>query len=283
MREIDAGGYSPTIKKRALSRRLVEIRKQVGLTTTEVCKRLRWSPTKLNYIEKAKWIEPNSDAVADLCELYGVEGRDREALIRLAREARQRGWWTRYNDVFRNEYPGFETSATAICTFQNTFLPGLLQTRSYIEEVTKIAGIQDPAEVARHVSARLERQKILSRHEDPCRLHAVVDENVILRLRGSVLHDPQVRYLIEMSERPNVILQVIQTGSGLYAGAGESFAYLAFADPAERDIVFLETAVDDRMLEEKDELRRYMVRFDQLCEAALDPDATRTYLIERIE
>ena len=50
-------------------------------------RQLGWSASKLNYIEKAKWIEPNSDAVADLCELYGVEGHQREALIRLAREA----------------------------------------------------------------------------------------------------------------------------------------------------------------------------------------------------
>src|SRR6266581_2650915 len=111
MDEIRAGGYSPTIRKRSLSRRLVELRKACGLTTTEVQRQLNWSASKLNYIEKAKWIEPNSDAVADLCELYGVEGREREALIRLAREGRQRGWWRKYNDVFSNELPGFEAGA----------------------------------------------------------------------------------------------------------------------------------------------------------------------------
>ena len=124
---IQAGGYSPTIRKRMLSRRLVELRKAVGLTTTEVQRRLGWSASKLNYIEKAKWIEPNSDAVADLCELYGVEGTQRDALIALAREARQRGWWRKYNDVFPDELPGFEAGATAIRTFETTLIPGLLQ------------------------------------------------------------------------------------------------------------------------------------------------------------
>ncbi len=88
------------------------------LTTTEVCRQLRWSPSKLNYIEKAKWIEPTDEAVDHLCELYGVEGRDQDALIELARAARQRGWWTRYDDVFRNEYPGFEIAASVIRTYQ---------------------------------------------------------------------------------------------------------------------------------------------------------------------
>jgi hypothetical protein len=42
-----------------------------GLATTQVQLQPNWSASKLNEIEKDKWIEPNSDAVADLCELYG--------------------------------------------------------------------------------------------------------------------------------------------------------------------------------------------------------------------
>ncbi|RAY17011.1 transcriptional regulator [Actinomadura craniellae] len=283
MSEIQAVGYSPTIKKRALSRKLVAARKQVGLTTTQVCKEFKWSPTKLNYIEKAKWIEPNSDVVADLCELYGIEGQDREALIQLARGAGERGWWTRYNDVFRNEYPGFETSASAVMTYQNMFLPGLLQVEEYIEEVTRAAGIEDPAEIKRHVAARLERQKILSRTESPARLHAIIDENTILRIKDPGIRVPQLRHLVTATEHSNMEIQILPVDAGLYPGAGGVFTYLRFADPAERDIVFLETTVDDRMLEEKDELQRYMVRFGQLREVALDREASRAYLMERIE
>ena len=64
MDDIRTGGYSPTIRKRSLSRKLVDLRKSCGLTTTQVQLQLNWSASKLNYIEKAKWIEPNSDAVA---------------------------------------------------------------------------------------------------------------------------------------------------------------------------------------------------------------------------
>src|SRR5690606_18713181 len=50
--------------------------------------------------------------------------------------------------------------------------------------------------------------------------------------------------------------------------------------PRERDIVFLETAVDDRMLEEKDVLRRYMLRFEQLRAVALSAEASRDRLLK---
>lgn len=278
--EIHIEGYSPTIKKRALSRKLVAARKENGMTTTEVCRRLRWSATKLNYIEKAKWIEPNPGAVTDLCELYGIEGHAREALAELARQARQRGWWTRYNDVFRNEFPGFETAASAVSTYSNVFLPGLLQTAKYMEALLPIGGVDDPAEIKRHVDARLRRQKILDRVDTPCRLHAVIDENAITRIIDPDVRTIQLNHLATMADRSNVTIQLIPTSAGLYAGAGEPFTYLGFDDPGERDIVFLETTVDDRMLEEKDELRRYMLRFEQLRAVALSAEASRDRLLE---
>jgi len=282
MDEIRATGYSPTIRKRALSRKLVELRKACGLTTTDVQRQLSWSASKLNYIEKAKWIEPNSDAVADLCELYGVEGHQREALIRLAREARQRGWWRRYNDVFSNELPGFEAGASQIRAFETTFIPGLLQVPSYIELITRAAGINDPAAIQRHVDARVERQQILTRDNDPCILHAVIDENATLRITDPAIRRAQLGHLTQITSRPNVEVQLLPITAGIYPGAGEVFAHLSFPDPAERDFVFLESAIDDRMLEETDELERYKLRFEQLAAAALDPDHTRNHLKQQI-
>lgn len=283
MPSIQASGYSPTIKKRALSRKLVELREQCGMTTSEVCKRLRWSPSKLNYIEKAKWVDPNSDSVADLCELYGVGPSDTEALIKLTREARQRGWWRKYNDVFTNEYPGFEAGASEISTYQTTFIPGLLQTPEYIELAAPSVGINDADEIRRHVEARMERQRILSRRTAPCRLHAVIDESAFLRIPDTAVRAAQIRHVLTMIDRENVNVQVLALSDGLYPGAGEVFMYLKFPDRSDRDIVYLETCFDDRLLEEEDELDRYMVRFDRLCAAALDAAATREYLTGLIE
>jgi Domain of unknown function (DUF5753)/Helix-turn-helix domain len=276
--DIRTGGYSPTIRKRSLSRKLVELRKNCGLTTTQVQLQLNWSASKLNYIEKAKWIEPNSDAVADLCELYGVEGRERDALIQLAREGRQRGWWTKYNDVFSNELPGFEAGASRIRTFETTLIPGLLQVPSYIDMVTRGAGIEGRDHAVRHVDARVERQKILVRETDPCQLLAIMDENAITRIADPGIRKDQLSHLIEMGARENVDIQVIPVTAGIYPGAGEVFELLSFPDPAERDFVYLESSFDDRMLEETDEVERYQARFDRLSAAALSCAETTALL-----
>jgi hypothetical protein len=283
MDETRVAGYSPTIRKRSLSRQLVELRKACGLTTSEVQRQLGWSATKLNYIEKARWIAPNSDDVTDLCELYGVEGPQRDALIRLAREGRQRGWWRKYNDVFSNEFPGFEAGASQIRAFETSFIPGLLQVPSYIELVTRAAGIDDPAAIDRHVDARVGRQQILTRDDDPCRLHAIIDENAIMRITNPAIRRTQLRHLIAIGGLPNVDVQVLPIAAGVYPIADEAFTYLSFSDPSERDIVFLESAVDDRMLEETDELDRYMLKFEKLRTAALSPEATRTTLKRQME
>jgi transcriptional regulator with XRE-family HTH domain len=284
MPEAQPEGYSPTIKKRALSRRLREAREALGLTTSEVCKQLSWSPTRLNYIEHAKWVKPATDAVIDLCELYGLEGRERERLIKLARDARQRGWWRKYNDVFTNELPGFEAGASQIQTFESTFVPGLLQVRGYIELVTRAAGIEDPDGIRRHVDARIERQKILTRDEDPCQMHAIIDESAILRISNDEIRAEQLLHLLDMTELSNVTVQLLLIADGVYpTKSSEPFVYLRFPDSADRDIVYLETTVDDRMLEERDELEIYAKRFSRLINAACDPDRTRKHLKQQIE
>jgi Domain of unknown function (DUF5753)/Helix-turn-helix domain len=281
--EIRAGGYSPTIKKRSLSRKLVELRKACGLTTTDVQRQLSWSASKLNYIEKAKWIKPDSDDVTDLCELYGAEGHQRDALIRLAREGRQRGWWRKYNDVFPDELPGFEAGASQIRAFETAFIPGLLQVPSYIELITRAYGIDDPADIQHHVDARTGRQEILTRDDGPCRLHAVIDENAILRITDPAIRRAQLGHLAEITGRRNVDVQVLPIAAGVYPVPGEAFTCLGFADPSERAIVYLESAIDDRMLEETDEVDRYMLKFEKLAAAALSTEDTRTTLKRQME
>lgn len=282
MKETHPSGYSSTIRKRTLARRLVELRKAVDLTTVEVQRQLGWSATKLLWIEKAKWVESVTDGVVDLCELYGVEGRAREELVTLAREGRERGWWIHYSDVLSGKLAGFEAGASVIRTFESALIPGLLQVPGYIEHITRATGIEDPSEVKRHMDARIKRQQILTRKKDPCRLHALVDENAIARITDPGIRHHQFAHLAEISGRRNVDVQILPFAAGVYPSASDPFTCLSFPDPADRDIVYLETNVVDRMLEAYDEVERYRARFEKMRSAALSTDETRAFLKQRI-
>ena len=278
MDQTPSTGDSPTIRKRALARKLVEHRQRGGLTTTDVQRRLGWSATKLNWIEKARWTESVTDSVTDLCELYEIGGPERDALITLARQSRERGWWTKYNDVFgREELPGWEAGASAIWTFETAFIPGLLQHPDYIELITRAAGITDPAEIRRHTEARTRRQAILTREHEPCQLHAIIDENALARITDPAIRTAQATRLIEAASRPNITVQILPVSAGVYPVTSEAFLHLAFPD-GERDIVYIETTIDNRMLEELDEIERYRLKFAMLQALALTPEQTTAFL-----
>ena len=54
---------------------------------------------------------------SDPLELYSVTGPERDGLIQLTREARQRGWWHSFRDVLPNPYEvyiGLEVGAASI-------------------------------------------------------------------------------------------------------------------------------------------------------------------------
>ena len=278
MDQTPSTGDSPTIRKRALARKLVEHRQRGGLTTTDVQRRLGWSATKLNWIEKARWTESVTNSVTDLCELYEIGGPERDALITLARQSRERGWWTKYNDVFgREELPGWEAGASAIWTFETAFIPGLLQHPDYIELITRAAGITDPAEIRRHTEARTRRQAILTREHEPCQLHAIIDENALARITDPAIRTAQATRLIEAASRPNITVQILPVSAGVYPVTSEAFLHLAFPD-GERNIVYIETTIDNRMLEELDEIERYRLKFAMLQALALTPEQTTAFL-----
>jgi hypothetical protein len=278
MDQAGSAGSSPTIRKRALARKLTEHRQRVGLTTTDVQRQLGWSATKLNWIEKARWTESVTDSVVDLCQLYGIDGPEREALITLARQGRERGWWTKYSDVFgREELPGWEAGASQIRTFESAFIPGLLQAPEYIELITRAAGIDDSAEIRRHTDARTRRQAILTRQPHPCQLHAIIDENALARITDPAIRRAQTAHLTQAAVQPGITIQILPLSAGIYPVTSEPFLHLAFPD-GERDIIYIETATDNRMLEEDDEIDRYKLKFTRLQAAALPPGQTRTFL-----
>ncbi|HEY2577669.1 MAG TPA: helix-turn-helix transcriptional regulator, partial [Streptosporangiaceae bacterium] len=99
---------SPTVRHKRLTAELRRLRAESGLTREAVAERFDWHPTKITRIEKGQWSRLNLRDVRELLETYGVtDESQRESLVQLARDVRQRGWWQSYSNVLPNEYTHF--------------------------------------------------------------------------------------------------------------------------------------------------------------------------------
>jgi hypothetical protein len=286
---VSGANYSSTLRGRRLARTLVQLRDAAGMTAEQAADELRkeggrWSKSKISRIEDPRFAAPTPRDVRDMLDLYGVkDAPQRDALIQLATQARQRGWWTAYDDVLRGSHiVGLEAEATVMHSFEPMCVPGLLQTEAYARAVTRAALVTEPeravGEIDRRVEARMKRQELLDRAQPP-QFWAVIEEAALLRpVGGAVTMREQIDRLTELGERPNITLQVIQTSAGAHPGMSGAFVILEFPDPDDAPVVFLETAAGGMYLEEPEQLRRYTLRFDHLRASALGPDESVRFM-----
>jgi transcriptional regulator with XRE-family HTH domain len=267
-------GPSPTVRRRRLAARLRELRETAELTIDEVGERLECSASKISRIETGHvGVTPRD--VRDMLEVYGIDDDEREALVQLAREARKKGWWHAYNEVFTGSFVGLESDASSLHTHQALLVPGLLQTEAYTRALIR-AVRPDAAEtdVERRVQGRLNRQRLIT-DENPPEYWAVLDEAVLRRtVGGPEVMREQLKWLVEAATLPNVTLQVVPFSAGAHAGMEAPFLILGFPEQADPDVVYVENSTSGVYLEQPEDVHRYTLMFDHLRAAALKPDDT---------
>ena len=268
---------SPTIRQRELGMRLREFRTAKGLTVEDVAKELLCSPTKVSRAETGARRATLRD-VRDLCQIYGVDSETSAELMELAREARQPGWWTKYDDLKIAPYIGMEQAATAITAFGMYYVPALLQTEDYARAIIKgIAPKIEEAILGQRVEARMMRQKLLSQPKPP-KYRAVVDEAVLHRqVGGLAVMKAQLDKILSLMREEKAAIQVIPYEVGAYAAVDSNFAYLEFAGTMLPDLVFVEGLASNLYMERPDELERFREALDYLRDEALNPrDSAKT-------
>lgn len=272
----------PTVRRILVGAQLRRLREDRGLTREAAGYRIRASESKISRLELGRVSFKDRD-IADLLELYGVEDAgERDALVALAREANNPGWWHSFDDVLPNwfqTYVGLEEAASLIRCYEIQFLPGLLQTEAYARAVVSAGAPEAPtAEVDRRVHLRVTRQKILSRPSPPD-LWAVVDEAALHRpIGGSKVMKEQVEHLLDLMARPNITLQVMPFRFGGHAGEGGAFTILRFPEPELPDVVYVEQLVSAYYLDKREYVERYARTMDRLTVDSQHPQHTRETL-----
>ncbi len=242
------------------------------MTCEEVAEHLECSTSKISRIETGR-VSVSPRDVRDMLDLYGVPGPQRDSLLQLARESRQKGWWHAYSDTIEPRfatYIGLESAASEIRIYEVTLIPGLLQTEDYARAVIAAGAVDgSPEAVDRNVAFRMARQPALT-SQDPPQLWAVLDEAALRRqVGGSGLMRLQLDHLLDVAGLPNVAIQVLPFGAGAHPAMGRPFVILAFPERADPDVVYLEDLTSALYVENVDEVDRYNVFFNHLRATAL--------------
>lgn len=270
---------SPTVRRRRLAAEMRRLRQASNLTIEQVAETLEWSPGKVSKIENARVSVLPRDA-RRLLDVYQVtEGAERELLLNLARESRERGWWQQYGETLPEwfaTYVGLEAEAAAIATYQAETVPGLLQTQRYAAALHR-AELMNAAEeeIERHVALRMERQARLTEPDAP-QLWVVLNEAVLRRVVGDrvVMHE-QLLKLTDAADAPNITLQVLPFSAGAHASMDSAFSIVSFDPPTDGDIVYFEHPTCSLYLEKPAEVARYRLVYEHLRAASLSLDESR--------
>jgi transcriptional regulator with XRE-family HTH domain len=259
----------PTVLRIVLGSQLRRLRERRQITCEEAGAAIRASHSKISRMELGR-VRCRRRDVADLLTLYGVTDEDEQkGMLALADRANEPGWWHSYSDILPNWfeiYIGLEEAASRIRTYEVQFVPGLLQTEDYARAVTLLGHPSAPGhEVERRVGLRMRRQSLLEA-DDPAHLWAVVDEAVLRRpLGGKQVMRRQLEHLLEVTELPNVTLQVVPFKRGGHAAAGGPFSILRFADRDLPDVVYLEQLTSALYLDKREDVDHYHMVMERLC------------------
>ena len=273
---------SPTARHRRLIVELKRLRDEQGLTREQVADRVGTSETSIFRYEKGE-TRPQPAVVASMLDLYGAKDAERDELLEMARDARKRGWWHRHRQTLKpgfDSYIGLEAAASVVRTYEAQTVPGLLQTEAYARaNVLATSANVVPAEVEEKVSVRISRQDLVTRSTDPIQIVAILDEAVLRRqVGGPQAMREQIRHLITMTARPNVVIHVLPFAVGAHPGMEGPFCLLSFPEPDDPDLVYLEQATSGLVPEEPEEVRRYTLMFGTLLGKALPAGESVTFM-----
>ena len=276
-----AGEGNPTLRRRELGFLLRQLRTERGLSVDDVTKRLLFSATKLSRLETGRARASPRD-IRDLCVLYEVtDPAERERLMSLAREGKQRAWWQEFALPYAT-YVGLEAEARSLSDYNTDVVTGLLQVDGYARAILEVADPPlDSAAIEQRAEARIKRQALLEQDAGPV-LHCILDEGALHRPVGgpAVMRD-QLARIVEVAALPKVTFQLIPLTVGAHPALDSTFVIVQFDEPMINDVVYVEGVVGNIYMENDTDLVRYKRIFSRLSSIALS-QADSIALVTRI-
>ncbi|MFI5749107.1 helix-turn-helix domain-containing protein [Streptomyces sp. NPDC051644] len=274
---------TPTIKRRRVGGQLRRWRG--SMKSGDAAKLMGWDTTRLSRIERGTY-RISGKEVGDFCTKLEVDDpAGIEEVARVAGEPMGEGWWAAYAGRIGQNYLDFielEADAESLQIQHPVIIPGLLQSPGYVREmITRAPTAVSPAHAEMLVSIRLARQGILSK---AVKLHCVVPESALHAKfeSGPAIMRDQIRKLLDVSEMPNVELQLTPLTTHPTYGSNGAITVLAYKHPWAK-VASVDNPMGGNHTDDFQQVSFLEKEFEAIAEIALPADKSRDLLNEYLE
>ncbi|MFD4873302.1 helix-turn-helix transcriptional regulator [Streptomyces sp. NPDC058420] len=248
------------------------LREERGVSLRQLAEQLGWDPSTLAKLERGQTLGSPEIARA-LDDYYGTPD------LVLAMWELAVADPTQFKERYRR-YMVLESEAVSLWHYAVANFHGLLQTREYARELLASGGLGGD-ELDVQVEARMGRRELLVTDCAP-QFRTIISEAVLRApLRCSKEWCAQLEHLLEVGERSNVAIHVLQLSAGLHALLNTDTVFLRSADG--RTVAWVETGYAGELVQGITAVEQLQVRYDLVRDLALSPAESRKFIGRMLE
>jgi len=267
----------------ALAARLRQARADAGLSV-----RALGIKANIPFSQISKWETgsaiPSIDQVTAVVYAAGVSPEDMREILAIARRVHEPDWLTVGVTGLPTQLTGVmecENAAVHIVEWSPFAVPGLLQTNDYIRTARSVSGWTG-SELGIRVMVQGGRQDVVKRRANPVLFDAFIGEAVLFEQTGSQeMRRDQLHYLLEMSNRSNITIQLVPLRREWHPGFAGPFVLYSFPDAS--PVVYFEHHSSGAFVNDEHDIAEYEKAVDWLHRIALSPDETSAAIISAAE
>lgn len=255
-----------------------ELRERAELTQNQVADHFGWSQPKVVNIETGV----TAPKPTDLEELLGFLNAGTEWFTMITEHfiegrkiAPKRDLRWKFSGEMRKV---IDLESTAPMRYHaSMMIPGLLQTEGYMLDVFRAyVPAYSEAEIEQYIALRLERQKVLANLDQM--FEFIIDQAALNRLSNMPARRGQLLQLLDLADRTNIRLRFVPDSHGYYVGQEVDYAVFDYRGDPTVSVVYVERHDGLDVLHDSKSVSKYRALWDAQDKAALDPDASRSFL-----
>ncbi|CAM5552759.1 transcriptional regulator [Streptomyces spiroverticillatus] len=268
------GEPEPSDSLKAFGEVVKAFRKRAGLTQEQFAPRVRYSVPTCASIEQGRRFPP-PPYVVRAEEVLDAFGAIKGAAKHLSRQPGLARWF--------RQWALLEADAISLDTYECRVVPGLLQTEAYARAMSLcVPPLPDAAELEDRISARLERQELLSTGRKPPTAFSFIVEQAVLERHtgGEEVTRGQFDHLLGVIDQHwNVEFQIMPLYQPKHAGLDGPMQLLE--TPDNQWFGYSEGQENGRLISAPKEISNLQQRYAKLRTQALTPEDSRS-LLERM-